>query len=203
MSVRSLSAACFVALIALGTPAPASPQGSPVSLEGRAGLALPSGALSSGQRDLALNTGLTVGVTALVHLGSELALYGSWSREGFGCAPNFDCDVEGGFTSHGYDIGVEYVLPHQTVWEPWVRGGVTVHKFRYRTGGGFETETDAATGFALGGGVNIPMGPRFFVTPSMRFARYVANLNLNTFATGGAPFTVTRVLAEVGGRFRF
>ena len=202
MFLDRLVRSAFLTATAVLVVTPVMAQRAPLSLELAAGFAVPSGAMANGQRDLALNTGLAAGATLLVHMGPELALYGSWSEERFGCAPNFDCDVEGGFTSRGFEVGAEYVLPHETVWEPWVRAGATLHRFRYHTGGGFETETEPAAGFELGGGVNIPVSPRMFVSPSMRFARYVAHLNLNTFAAGGAPFTVTRVLVEVGARFR-
>ncbi len=175
---------------------------SPIAVEGRAGLSLPSGVLASGQRDIALDLGLSLGAAVIVRAGSGFAVYAGWSRHGFGCEPRADCDVEGEFTSRGYDAGVELVLPHTTVFEPWLRAGATLHRFRYRTGGGFQTETEAAVGFEIGGGVSIPLAPRLSVVPSLRFARYVATLDLNTFAAGGEPFTVTRMLLEVGGRLR-
>ena len=165
-------------------------------------MAFPSGGLSTGQRDLAADLGLSVGAAIFLRMGPELSLYAGVTRDGFACAPNFDCDVEGGFTSQGYELGAEYVLPHETVFEPWIRAGATFHRFRYYTGGGFETQTDPAAGFELGGGVSIPFRERLMLTPALRFARYVAHLNLNTYAAGGEPFTVTKILLDVGMRLR-
>lgn len=197
----------LAALVALGVASsgPAGAQvlpASPIALEVRAGLSFPSGVLASGQRDIALDLGLSVGAAALLRLGPAFAVYGGWSRQGFACEARRDCDVDGDFTSRGYDAGVEVVLPHATVFEPWMRVGGTLHRFRYRTGGGFETETDAVIGFEIGGGVSIPVSVGLSLAPSLRFARYVAKLDLNTHAAGGEPFAVTRMLLELGGRFR-
>ena len=199
---RAPAAGIAALFLAVAVPLSVAAQRSPVSIEARAGLAFPSGALSSGQRDLAADLGFAVGMTALIEMGPELSLYGGWSRHGFGCPANFGCDVDGDFTSHGYEVGVEYILPHQTVMAPWLRAGATLHRFRYRAGT-FETETDPAAGFEIGGGVHIPLRDRLTLVPSLRFARYVASLNLNTFQSAGEPFTVTRILAEVGARFGF
>ncbi len=174
----------------------------PFSVDARVGAAFPVGDLAQGQRGIATGVGSTRGVAALLRLHPTLSVFGGWTRHGFTCDTSSDCAADAEVASSGYDVGVQWVLPHRTTTTPWVRAGLLLHRFSYDLDG-VVAESERTPGVELGVGADVELHRFFALTPALRFGYYQTQLNLETFNTGAEDFIVSLVALDIGGRLRF
>ena len=162
-----LSGATVLAALALAGSA--SAQGpveiaTPISLEARGGIAVPSGDFA----DLADNA-FGFGGSVHVQVAPRVSLYGGYSQTEFDLEP---LSADG--TDRGWEAGARIAFPG-VGFSPWVRGGLLVHDFDVDAGA-VEFDTDEEVGFEVGAGVAFPLGPRVSVSPGFAYRRYAVDL---------------------------
>jgi hypothetical protein len=173
-----------------------------LGFETRAGVSVPTGALSRGQRGLVTRIGISKGVAGLLRVHPSVSIFGGWSRHGFDCDETSACSPDSEISSSGPEVGARIVLPHRTKAVPWLRAGVTFHRFRYVLDG-IEAVSDRSAGVDFGGGVDFSLGRFFTFTPGLRFGYYESDLDMATFNTGAEPFTSAFLVLDLGGRVHF
>jgi opacity protein-like surface antigen len=159
-------AAVAAALVVAGG---ASAQGpldisTPISLEARGGIAIPSGDFA----DLADNA---FGFGGSVHLqvAPRVSVYGGYSQT------EFDMESLGADgTDRGWEVGGRVAFPG-VGFSPWVRGGLLFHDFETEVAG-VEFDGDDEVGFEVGVGAAFPLGPRVSVSPGVAYRRYSTEL---------------------------
>jgi hypothetical protein len=170
----------FVPLFALpvllgATPAAAQLAGlagTPVSLEGRLFAAIPTGSFGDN-----VGTGLGWGVEGAFNFTPRLAVYGGYSRARFGD----DRAGVGDMTDAGLNLGLRGTLPALSLLSPFLRGGLVLHELSG------SRQTDREVGFELGGGIAIPISPRFSINPSLSYLQYSPDTGGNvSYLSSGA-----------------
>lgn len=151
----------LAAFVLLG-PNPAAAQlaglaGTPVGVEGRVFAALPTGSFGN-----TLDTGLGWGVEGTFNFTPRLAVYGGYSRARF---DDERADVSE-VTDAGLNLGLRGTLPALGPLSPFLRGGLVFHELS-----GSRT-SDNELGFELGGGLAVPLSPRFSVNPALSYLQY-------------------------------
>lgn len=150
------------ALPVLFTANPAAAQlaglaGTPVGVEGRLFAAIPTGSFGND-----LGTGLGWGVEGTFNFTPRLGLYGGYSRA------EFDVEGAGGgeVRDDGLNFGLRGTLPALGLLSPFLRGGLVFHELSG------SRETDSELGFELGGGIAVPLSPRFSINPALSYLQY-------------------------------
>lgn len=158
--------ALLVLLSVFCLPSPASGQW---SLEGRVGVALPSGELADEADQTA---GPSFALEAMYTARPDITIYGGGSLQSFNCDGCPD-DVR----SMGVQGGVKFLFPAEGSLKPWVRGGILVHRA--------DVDGDDANwgvGVDTGLGVDWIVHPRTAVVPAVRLNAYEADgLSLRYF----------------------
>ena len=169
------------ALAAVAFAAPARAQtGLPIAIEGRAGLAFPTGEFSD-----ALGTGYGLAANASFAVAPTVAVYGGYSYTQF----DYDRDIldtDETFDVQGFEGGARLALP-MTGFTPYLKGGVVYFK-----GGVDGVDSDNELGFTVGAGLNYALGPVVAFTPEVTYVTVPAE------AGPDASFLRT----DVGLRFR-
>lgn len=163
------------ALAAAAAATPANAQ-SPLAVEGRVGLAFPTGDFG---RDLALGYG--IGANVSLDVTRNIAVYGGYSYTQFDYDRDF-LDTEETFDVQGFDAGVRVGLPMAGL-SPYLRGGVVYYK---------PENADNELGFQAGAGLDYRLGPVVSFTPEVSYVSVPAAAGPNG----------TFVRADVGLRFR-
>jgi opacity protein-like surface antigen len=170
------------ALAAVAFAAPARAQtGLPIAIEGRAGLAFPTGDFGE-----ALGTGYGLAANASFAVAPTIALYGGYSYTQF----DYDSDVidtDRTFNVQGFEGGARLALP-MTGFTPYIKGGVVYFKGGVSDG----VDSDNELGFTGGIGLNYALGPVVAFTPEVTYVTVPAE------AGPDASFIRT----DVGLRFR-
>jgi hypothetical protein len=146
-------------LATLGAAGSLQAQASPVSVDLRAGMSLPSGLLGENvDSGLALSGDVIYRVSPLlgVYLGYNLNHYA------YSSISNATTDVR------GPEAGLRLEFPDGGI-TPFFRGGV-IYQQRYITGDGENFTGDSEFGVSVGGGVEVPIVPRFSFTPQASFS---------------------------------
>ena len=162
---------CLPVMLAIAAPAVAQLAGlagTPLSVEGRLFAGFPTGDFGDGD----LETGLGFGVEAAYNFLPALAVYGGYSRVSFGVDDVDDVNV----VDSGFDFGLRYTLPAMGSLSPFLRGGLVYHELEVDADGQDES-TDRGLGFDIGGGIAIPLTPRFSLNPMVNYLRYSADIN--------------------------
>lgn len=156
--------ACVAAaLAALFCVAPARAQSVlPFAVEGRAGLAFPTGDFGQG-----LGLGYGLGANASFSILPLIALYGGYSYTTFDISgvSRYNGDT---YNLQGFDAGVRVGIPTPMIpIDPYLRGGLVFYKANV-TGG---PSTGTNTGFQLGAGLNYGLGMLVTLTPEVSYVR--------------------------------
>ena len=165
------SVLCLPVLLVVARPASAQLAGlagTPLSVEGRLFAGFPTGDFADGD----LETGLGFGVEAAYNFLPALAVYGGYSRVSFGVDDADDVNL----VDSGFDFGLRYTLPALSSLSPFLRGGLVYHELEVDADGQ-DQSTDRGLGFDIGGGIAIPLTPRFSLNPMVNYLRYSAEIN--------------------------
>jgi opacity protein-like surface antigen len=165
----------------------------PVEIELRGGAAFPTEDLG----DAKLKTGGGGGLTVNVRFMPHLAAYAGWDymqlqpKRAFG---NFDVE------NTGYAFGLQFQHPVFRSIGTWVRaGGMYAHIEIEDENGDLAADTDHELGWEAGGGVSVPIGQRFTLTPGVRYRTLSADLVADDITT---PVDLSYIAAEIGLQFR-
>ena len=162
---RFLSGAAVLAALAVAGGAAAQVEvATPISLEARGGLAIPSGDFA----DIADNA-FGFGGSAHLQVAPRVSIYGGYSQTEFDME---SLSAEG--TDRGWEAGARVAFPG-VGFSPWVRGGLLFHDFETEVAG-VEFDGDDEVGFEVGAGAAFPLGPRVSVSPGFAYRRYSTEL---------------------------
>lgn len=168
------------ALAAAAVAAPANAQ-SPLAVEGRVGLAFPTGDFGEG-----LGLGYGIGANVSLNVTPTIAVYGGYSHTQFDYDDDL-FDTDDTFNVQGFDAGARLSLP-MAGFSPYLRGGVVY----YQGGVSGGQKSDSELGFQVGAGLNYTLGPVVSFTPEVSYVTVPAEFGPD------ASF----VRADVGLRFR-
>jgi hypothetical protein len=126
-----------------------------LSLEGRGGIALPTGQLEDG----GASSGFSGALDLMYNLRPWLSAYGGVSRDEF----------DGDFSSTGLQAGAKLIMMEQGSVMPWANAGFLMQELE--TEG---AESGLEPGFEGGLGADIAISPQFSLTPALRYRAYDA-----------------------------
>lgn len=189
------SVAITTALLVLTSAAAAQAQGR-FDIELRGGAAFPTRDLG----DATLKTGGGAEATVGVRLLPHLHVYGGWDYFSFvmdkPLAGN-KYDVE----ETGYAFGMAFRHPLYNQVGGWVRGGgLYSHIELENTAGDIVVDSGHELGWEVGGGLSVPVGSGFSVTPGVRYRSLSTDLAIGSTTV---PVDLGYVAAEVGVRWTF
>jgi opacity protein-like surface antigen len=188
---KTMLAATAVLAAAAANPAAAQvPNITPFSVEVRGGLALPTGDFGEG-----IDTGFTVGANATYHLLPLIGIYGGYTYNEFDVG-NSDFKVK----DQGFSAGVRLAVPTPLIpIDPYVKAGAVFNQLERPTLTGVGDEkSDRKTGFEVGAGVGIGLGPKLSFTPQVTYTKY----NSDFSALGTTSDEVSHIRVDVGLRLR-
>jgi opacity protein-like surface antigen len=149
--------------------APLSAQSRDVSLEGRAGAAIPVGNLSDGGAE----SGLMAEGELIFTPALNLSVFAGLGMHAFNCEGDDDECEE--FSSRGLHGGLKYLFGQSGTATPWLRGGLMLHEAEFG-----ETDSDFSLGFEAGGGIDLALSPQFSLTPALRYHQYEADFDASS-----------------------
>ncbi len=142
----------------------------PLALEIRAGFTFPTGELADvGDSGVGLNANASFNFTPM------LAVYAGYSFNQFPVSEFEGEEIDGDWTDTGIDAGLRVGLsvPGLPV-APFINGGISYHKLELELDDFPDEnfESDNELGFHVGGGFELPLGPRLSVTPAVSYTQY-------------------------------
>jgi hypothetical protein len=149
--------AAFAAVAAVST---AQAQTSPISLEVRGGVSVPSGDLADD-----VNTGWTLSGDVLYNVTPMVAAYAGYNLNNYGFKDTDGANAE----LRGFEGGARVTFPSPN-FSPFFRGGALYQQSKISADNTSIT-SDYELGFSLGGGVVVPLGNRFSFTPQASFSK--------------------------------
>ncbi|HEU0053732.1 MAG TPA: outer membrane beta-barrel protein, partial [Longimicrobium sp.] len=131
----------------------------PLAIEVRGGLALPTGDDADG-----LNTGFTVGGDLIFQATPMIGIYAGYNYNEFGVEDVDDVSVN----VKGFDAGVRLGFPTTSLggFTPFLKGGVLYQSAEITD---TDIETDDEFGFEVGGGLEYMLGNRVSFTPAASY----------------------------------
>ncbi|MGH7501841.1 MAG: hypothetical protein ACREL7_08805 [Longimicrobiales bacterium] len=155
-----------------------------VSLEGRAGVTLPTGDLSDGEA----GAGLALAAEVMYSFSQVLTGYFGVSRDAFSCdEPDFCRDA----TSTGLQGGLKFLLARDGTALPWLRLGLIGQSLDLGA-----DDADLTLGFEGGGGIDIDMSPQFALVPGVHYRSYSPDFGQNDL-------DVSYFVLSLGGHIHF
>lgn len=152
-------------LAAMLVAAPAAGQGMlPFMVEGRGGLAFPTGEFGDG-----LGLGYSLGANAIFNVTPMFGVYGGYTFITFDFDDDLFGDTDETFDVQGFDAGVLVNLPAAGL-SPYLRGGVVFYEAGL---------ADRELGFQGGAGLNYPLGPVISITPEVSYVQIPAEFGPN------------------------
>ncbi|MBV9773434.1 MAG: porin family protein [Gemmatimonadetes bacterium] len=164
---RFACVAAALALLACGAPRAHAQGTSPFSVEGRVGLAFPTGDFGDG-----LGMGYELGANAMFNLLPSLGIYAGYTFITF----DLDDDVFGDtgdttFNLQGLDAGVKLSVPTTAMGPgltPYLRGGIVYYKGELSD---TDFSSDSRLGFQVGAGLDYPLGRTVSITPEVNYVQ--------------------------------
>lgn len=175
--------------------------GLPLSVEVRAGGAVPTGDFADKEPGVGAEAGPRVEAAAAVHLLPALAVYAGFSRSWFQCSECGARGLDDTVVDSGFELGVEGAVPLRGLGGvPWIRIGGVLNELAF-SGFGSTLESDPGLGFRVGAGMSFSLVRFVRLTPGISYTAYSAELDL-----GGLPdrtVDVRHVAADLGLRYTF
>jgi hypothetical protein len=172
--------ACVPAAMLLACVAPEAAvaqlvPGLPIAVEVRTGAALPVGELGRESPGLGAGTGIVAAAALHVPLASPLAFYASYAYGRYGCGACGAAGLDGGLPEAGFEIGLEVIDPlGMGRLDPWLAAGVLLGRRLEIPDGADGFSSDAAVGWSVGAGVQVPVAPALRLIPGIRYRSYSA-----------------------------
>jgi opacity protein-like surface antigen len=184
-----------VAVLAVASAGMAQAQ-SPVGLELRGGVALPTADFGAATLDAGGGGGFTINYRFLPHM----LAYAGWdwfllrTDEPFAGA---DYDVE----NNGYAFGLQFQHPVLKDVGYWVRAGGLYNHIELEDSNGDQiADSGHDLGWEAGGGLRVPLGQHFALTPGVRYRTLSTDLSVGQTTY---PVDLSYVTAEIGVQYNF
>jgi len=149
------AAALFSAAAAHAQSGPSTP----LSIEPRAGLSIPVGDLGDG-----VDVGLALSADLIFQATPQLGVYAGYNFNTYAIKDSEEVDLE----LKGFDAGLRYSFAPMSGFTPFVKGGALYQKGAL-SDDDESVDGDYEFGFSVGGGVDVPITPRFSFTPQASF----------------------------------
>jgi len=146
-------------VLAAFAAAGAHAQTTQISIEPRAGLSIPTGDDTDD-----VDVGLSLTGDVIFQAMPQLAVYAGYNYNRYAFKDTDEADAE----IKGFDAGIRYSFAPMSGFTPFLKGGALYQKAAI-TGDGGSLEGDYQWGFNVGGGVDVPITPRFSFTPQATF----------------------------------
>ncbi|HEU4556252.1 MAG TPA: outer membrane beta-barrel protein [Longimicrobium sp.] len=146
-------------ILASFAAAGAQAQTTQISLEPRAGLSIPTGDMGDD-----VEVGLALTGDVIFQATPQIALYAGYNYNTYAFKDTDGVDAQ----IKGFDAGVRFSLSSMSGFTPFLKGGVLYQKAAI-SGDGGSLSSDNEVGFQVGGGVEVPISPRFSFTPQLSF----------------------------------
>lgn len=160
----------------------------PISIEARAGAAIPTGDLAD-----YLDTGFGLELNGTLYFTPQIGAYAGYSLAQVDYS---DFDLDG--TDSGFSLGILASAPVPSL-APWVRAGAILHQFEVSEGSASRT-SDRGIGFEIGGGFAFPVAPMLSITPGVRYRSYEAEVDLTDLGEGTWQQDVNYLTVDIGAR---
>lgn len=147
----------FAVVATIGLAGAANAQTGKISLEGRGGIAVPTGSL----KDAGASSGLAASLDLMYSVRPWLSIYGGGSRDEF----------DGNFSSTGVQAGAKIIPFRDGSMMPWMNFGALGHKFN--SGG---ADSSMELGVEAGVGADFAITDRFSLSPGVRYRTYNATI---------------------------
>jgi hypothetical protein len=157
--MKKTTAGLLAMIAAAATATTASAQATtPLSVEVRAGVSVPTGDLADD-----VDAGLTVSGDLMYQVTPMVGLYAgyNYNRYAFKDTDGVNADIR------GFEGGARVQFPSPN-FSPFFKGGVLYQQSAI-SGDGGSISSDYEFGFSLGGGVDVPVGSRVSFTPQLDF----------------------------------
>lgn len=158
MKKSILALGALAAFAAAGAHAQSAPT-TQFSIEPRAGLSIPVGDAADG-----VKVGLSLAGDVLYQATPALALYAGYNYNTYALDDTDEADTQ----IKGFEGGIRYSFAPTPGFTPFVKGGAIYMKPAL-SGDGGSLEGDYKLGFSVGGGVEVPITPRFGFVPQASF----------------------------------
>lgn len=189
--------AAFAFLLGL-MPTPSQGQGSPFTLEARAGAAVPVSGFASGDGvGEGTSTGAVFGVEVTLASGGWRTLYAGFSQARFGCR-DAGCPTGEPYVATGVNVGLRVALVPGAAVLPWIGvGGFTTRVESPGVTGSPKGNSTLGYGGEVSAGLYIRTGGTLAFTPAVRLAQARTDL------PGGTTLTLRYVVADLGFTLQF
>jgi hypothetical protein len=169
-----------------------------LSIEGRAGWAVPAGDFGS-DSGIAAEGGPTFAVGGRVNFAPALGLYAGYQQTQFGCGQCDALGLEDATVLQGLEAGV-HLSPASMPYAPWLRAGIIQQQLSF-SGFGDRLTSESGTGFSGAVGIAIELAPRLQVKPGVSFLSVPAEFQFETVPDRSAD--VTAFTIDLGVAYRF
>lgn len=184
-----------IALVALVCAVPAQAQSRGL-VELRGGAALPTQDLG----DANLNTGGGFGLTVGYRFMPHVLAYGGWDWFALATDGPFE-GLNVDVVNTGYAFGLQFQHPMVRSVEGWVRAGALYDHLELEDDeGDIIGDSGHELGWEAGGGLSIPIGNRFAMTPGVRYRTFSGEVDAGP---GAVEFDMSYVALEVGISYFF
>jgi opacity protein-like surface antigen len=172
---------------------------SPMSIEVRAGAAVPTGEFGDGN-----NTGTLIGAALKYRVGNFVTAYGGYERARFDSNDPDVPNTDAGIQDSGYRFGLELAYPFasDTRLNPYVQAGATFDRTELKldqgSSGNFTLTSGREIGYELGVGTGLKIGRTLSLTPEVRYRNYQPKFNADDTANQHLSY----ISASIGLDFR-
>jgi hypothetical protein len=188
-------------LVLIGADPAAAQLPVPITVETRAGYALPSGRFAAEDESAGAEGGPSVAVGVRVQAHRLLGVYGGVQQTRFGCTRCATFDLDETIVASGGEGGIHVVLPGEVAgFTLWVRAGLVHQVLRY-SGEGDRIVSRSAVGFSGSTGGSYSLGRRWSLTPGVRFLSVPADFQFVDFPQRS--IDVTAFSVDLGVALRF
>jgi hypothetical protein len=192
----------LIPLLVLALPASLAAQ-LPVSLtvEARAGYAVPTGDFANSAEGFVADAGPALGVAVVVHPIPALGVFVGYQQLRFGCAPCAGAGLDDSAVLAGTEGGLHVSIPVEFAGAvPWLRASALYHSLAF-SGMGDRMTSDPAFGFGGAAGVSVPVLGRLEVSPGIRFMAVPAHFDFTVLPDRSVD--VTAVSFDLGFAYSF
>lgn len=169
-----------------------------LTVEGRAGWAIPSGDFGS-DGGLAAEGGPAFALGGRVNLVPALGIYAGYQQTRFGCSTCEAASLDDAPVLDGFEGGV-HLSAAGAAFSPWLRAGIIQQQLGF-SGFGDRLTSDSATGFSGGVGLGIQLSPGLDFNPGVSFLSIPAEFDFETVPDRS--IDVTAFTIDLGIAYRF